>query len=62
MTRFGSLTDLLIRQVLKNWGLEPQKDVKLIQIGRMPDIATAIAQKSVDGGVISFPMRSKGKR
>ena len=55
VTRFGSLTDLLIRPVLKNWGLEPQKDVKLIQIGRMPDIATAIAQKSVDGGVISFP-------
>lgn len=55
VTRFGSLTDLLIRPMLKNWGLEPQKDVKLIQIGRMPDIVTAIAQKSVDGGVISFP-------
>ncbi|HXG50948.1 MAG TPA: ABC transporter substrate-binding protein [candidate division Zixibacteria bacterium] len=55
VTRFGSLTDLLIRPVLKSWGLEPQKDVKLIQIGRMPDIATAISQRSVDGGVISFP-------
>jgi NitT/TauT family transport system substrate-binding protein len=55
VTRFGSLTDLLIRPALKNWGLEPMKDVKLIQIGRMPDIATAIAQKQVDGGVISFP-------
>lgn len=55
VTRFGSLTDLLVRPALKNWGLEPQKDVKLIQIGRMPDIATAISQKIVDGGVISFP-------
>jgi NitT/TauT family transport system substrate-binding protein len=55
VTRFGSLTDLLVRPALKNWGLEPLKDVKLIQIGRMPDIATAISQKSVDGGVISFP-------
>ena len=55
VTRFGSLTDLLIRPMLKTWGLEPLKDVKLIQIGRMPDIVTAIAQKSVDGGVISFP-------
>jgi NitT/TauT family transport system substrate-binding protein len=55
VTRFGSLTDLLVRPVLKNWGLEPQKDVKLIQIGRMPDIATAVSQKTVDGGVISFP-------
>jgi len=55
VTGFGSLTDLLVRSALKNWGLEPQKDVKLVQIGRMPDIATAIAQKTVDGGMLSFP-------
>ena len=55
VTGFGSLTDLLLRPALKNWGLEPQKDVKLVQIGRMPDIAIAIAQKTVDGGMISFP-------
>ena len=55
VTRFGSLTDLLARPVLKNWGLEPQKDVNLLQIGRMPDIATAVSQKRVEGGVISFP-------
>jgi ABC-type nitrate/sulfonate/bicarbonate transport system substrate-binding protein len=55
VTRFGSLTDLLLRPVLKSWGLEPQKDVKLLQIGRLPDMVLAIAQKKVDGGVISFP-------
>jgi NitT/TauT family transport system substrate-binding protein len=55
VTRFGSLTDLLLRPVLKNWGLEPQKDVTLLQIGRLPDMVVAIAQKKVDGGVISFP-------
>jgi NitT/TauT family transport system substrate-binding protein len=55
VTRFGSLTDLLLRPVLKNWGLEAQKDVTLLQIGRVPDMVTAIAQKKVDGGVISFP-------
>ncbi|HWH76955.1 MAG TPA: ABC transporter substrate-binding protein, partial [Candidatus Binatus sp.] len=42
VTRFGSLTDLIVRPALKNWGLEPQKDVKLIQIGRMPDMVAAI--------------------
>jgi len=55
VTGFGSLTDLLLRPALKNWGLEAQKDVKIVQIGRMPDIATAIAQKTVDGGMLSFP-------
>ena len=62
VTRFGSLTDLLIRSALKNWGLEPLKDVNLIQIGRMPDIATAIAQRSVDGGVISFPTSAQAEK
>src|SRR5437870_2303370 len=55
VTRFGSLTDLLLRPVLKNWGLEPKKDVTWLQIGRLPDMVTAIAQRKVDGGVISFP-------
>jgi ABC-type nitrate/sulfonate/bicarbonate transport system substrate-binding protein len=55
VTRFGSLTDLIVRPALKSWGLEPQKDVKLVQIGRMPDMVAAITQKAVDGGVISFP-------
>ncbi len=55
VTRLGSLTDLLLRPALKNWGLDPQKDVTIVQIGRMPDIATAVSQKRVAGGVISFP-------
>lgn len=55
VTRFGSLTDLLLRPVLKKWALEPQKDVNLLQIGRLPDMVVAIAQRKVDGGVISFP-------
>lgn len=55
VTRLGSLTDLLLRPALKDWGLDPQKDVKIVQIGRMPDIATAISQKRVAAGVISFP-------
>lgn len=55
VTRFGSLTDLLIRPALNRWGLDPKKDVSLIQIGSMTDIATAISLKKVDAGVISFP-------
>lgn len=62
VTRFGSLTDLLLRPMLKNWGLDPQKDVKLLQIGRLPDMVLAIAQKKVDGGVISFPNSLQAER
>jgi NitT/TauT family transport system substrate-binding protein len=62
VTRLGSLTDLLLRPALKEWGLDPQKDVKIVQIGRMPDIATAIAQKRVAAGVISFPTSVRAEK
>jgi NitT/TauT family transport system substrate-binding protein len=62
VTRLGSLTDLLLRPALKDWGLDPQKDVKIVQIGRMPDIATAISQKRVAAGVISFPTSVRAEK
>ena len=55
VTRFGSLTDLLVRPLLASWGLDPKKDVSLLQIGSQRDIATAISLKKVDAGVLSFP-------
>jgi ABC-type nitrate/sulfonate/bicarbonate transport system substrate-binding protein len=55
VTRFGSLTDLAVRPVLEQWKLEPNKDVTLVQIGRLSDMVPAVLQKRVDGGVFSFP-------
>jgi NitT/TauT family transport system substrate-binding protein len=55
VTRFGSLTDLIVRPLLLHWGLDPRKDVTLIQIGTQRDIATAIQLKKVEAGVLSFP-------
>jgi NitT/TauT family transport system substrate-binding protein len=55
VTRFGSLTDLIVRPLLVSWGLDPKKDVTLLQIGSQRDIATAIGLKKVDAGVLSFP-------
>ncbi len=55
ITGFGSLTDLLLRPTLVKWGLDPKKDVTIVQIGGMNDVATAISLKRVDAGVISFP-------
>jgi NitT/TauT family transport system substrate-binding protein len=55
VTRFGSLTDLAVRPVLEQWKLEPNKDVTLVQIGRLSDMVPAVLQRRVDGGVFSFP-------
>ncbi|MBI4528664.1 MAG: ABC transporter substrate-binding protein [Deltaproteobacteria bacterium] len=62
VTRFGSLTDLLLRPALVKWGLDPKKDVTLIQIGSMSDIATAVSLKKVEAGVISFPSSYHGEK
>jgi hypothetical protein len=42
VTRFGSPTDLAPRPVLEQWKLEPNKDVSLVQIGRLSDLVPAI--------------------
>ena len=55
VTRFGSLTDLALRPVLEKWKLEPNRDVSLVQIGRLGDIVPAIQQKRVAAGMLSFP-------
>jgi len=55
ITRFGSLPDVAIRLLLNKWGMNPDKDVKLIQIGRMTDMVVALSGKRIDAGVISDP-------
>jgi NitT/TauT family transport system substrate-binding protein len=36
ISRFGSVSDIVTRMVLRHWGLEPIKDVPLIQVGNTP--------------------------
>lgn len=55
ITRFGSLPDVAIRLLLTQWGMNPDKDVKLVQIGRMTDMVVALSGKRIDAGVISDP-------
>jgi ABC-type nitrate/sulfonate/bicarbonate transport system substrate-binding protein len=55
ITTFGSLPDVAIRLVLRKWGMNPDTDVKLIQVGRMNDMVIALSSKKIDAGVISDP-------
>ena len=47
VTRFGSSGDVGIRMFLTKYGLEPIKDVPLVQFGGLPEIATAMAKRTV---------------
>jgi len=55
ITRFGSLPDVAIRLLLGKWNINPDKDVSLIQVGRMSDMVVALSGKRIDAGVISDP-------
>jgi NitT/TauT family transport system substrate-binding protein len=55
VTRFGSLTDLALRPILEQWKLEANKDVSLVQIGRLSGLVPAIQQKRIAAGMLSFP-------
>lgn len=56
VTRFGASTDFGMRMLLTKYGLEPSKDVPMIQIGGMPELAAALSKKSVFAAPMSQPM------
>jgi NitT/TauT family transport system substrate-binding protein len=55
VTTFGSLTDFLVRHILRKKGLNPDRDVALIQIGGDPERIGALKQGAIDAASLSFP-------
>ena len=41
ITRYGASTDFTLRYLLKKWGMEPDRDVKVMQMGGQPEIVAA---------------------
>jgi ABC-type nitrate/sulfonate/bicarbonate transport system substrate-binding protein len=56
VSRFGATTDFGIQIFLKKYGLEPVRDVPIIQIGGLPELAAALAKKSIYAAAMSYPM------
>jgi NitT/TauT family transport system substrate-binding protein len=54
VTTFGSLTDSLTRQALTQQGLEPEKDVQIIQAGGSPTSWPTIKAGALDAGILSI--------
>ncbi|MBI4528477.1 MAG: ABC transporter substrate-binding protein [Deltaproteobacteria bacterium] len=54
ISRFGSVSDIVTRMVLRHWKLEPIKDVAIIQVGNTPTRIAAILSGQVDGGLINL--------
>jgi ABC-type nitrate/sulfonate/bicarbonate transport system substrate-binding protein len=56
VTRFGTSDDFLLRYVLGQWGIAPDREVALIQMGGSQETLAGMIAKSVDGGLLSSPL------
>jgi ABC-type nitrate/sulfonate/bicarbonate transport system substrate-binding protein len=61
VTRFGGTMDFATRYTLKLAGLDPARDVAMIQIGRVPDILSSLMAGGIDAGTMAFPYNIKAK-
>jgi NitT/TauT family transport system substrate-binding protein len=62
VSRFGALSDLVIRRYLRNFGLDPAKDVTIVQIGGIPKQLAAMKAGAISGGSMSPPVLTAAKK
>jgi NitT/TauT family transport system substrate-binding protein len=62
ITRYGASTDFTLRYLLKKWGLEPDRDVKVIQMGGQPEILAGMQAGVIHGGILSSPGNFKAQK
>lgn len=55
VSRFGSSTDFVIRYALQKWGLVPDRDVAILQIGSQPARLAALKSGTVHGTIVGPP-------
>jgi NitT/TauT family transport system substrate-binding protein len=61
VSRFGSLTDLGLRKAVSEWGIDPAKDIKMIQTGGVPENLLFMQQGLIKGALLSSPTLEKAK-
>jgi NitT/TauT family transport system substrate-binding protein len=55
VSRFGSSTDFVIRYALEKWGLVPDRDVAILQMGSQPARLAALRSGAVNGTIVGPP-------
>jgi NitT/TauT family transport system substrate-binding protein len=53
VSRYGATSDFAVRLALKKWGLNPDRDVNILQIGTSQDTIRAMQTKMLDAGIMS---------
>lgn len=62
VTRFGSSTDFVLRYALEKWGLKPDVDVPILQMGGVPPILAGMEGRKIYGGPLSLPTLTRAKQ
>jgi len=62
ISRFGSSSDAGLRVALQKLGLNPEKDVTILQVGGQTERFAALKAGSVDGTVVIPPLSSAAQR
>jgi ABC-type nitrate/sulfonate/bicarbonate transport system substrate-binding protein len=62
VSRFGSSSDYAIRFALDKYGLIPDKDVRILEIGTQPDRFAALAGGKVQGVLLEVPQSLQAKK
>jgi NitT/TauT family transport system substrate-binding protein len=62
VSRIGSSSDFATRYALEKYGLAPDKDVAIVQIGSQPARFSALESGKIHGIMVSIPLTAKAKR
>ena len=62
VTRYGASTDFALRHALPLWGLDPDKDVKILQMGGQPEILAGMKAGAIQGAPVTAPNELLGRK
>ena len=62
VSRIGSSSDFATRYALEKYGLAPDKDFAIVQIGSQPARFSALENGKIHGVMIAIPLTAKAKR
>jgi NitT/TauT family transport system substrate-binding protein len=62
ITRFGTSDDFLLRYMLGQWKIQPERDVALLQMGGSPEILAGLGSRGIDGGMLSSPLHLRAMK
>ncbi len=62
ISRFGTSIDTGARVALRHFGLVPEKDVAIVQIGSIESIVAALQGNRVQAGILSYPSIGRAKK